>query len=254
VATLPGGHAIIAGGYILCHNYSALIKKDPVIHAITNNNSIEANAILCIVACNPFITNHALKKLFPDESAVAKAIQLPVQQSLLMLIDDIVLTQFQYDTAVKLLKQYAGTDTTTVDIAQRLSIPHNLVNHIMAQYGYGKKLNGEMSDAEKHLLQQLLQKGIEGINPKDFQRHKNILDKLIKSENAIVIDRELLWHRDVFLHYAESIMAHFNTNKELTVQQAKEITGLSRKYVIPLLNALEQKKFIKRYGDVRLKA
>ncbi|HQI39434.1 MAG TPA: SelB C-terminal domain-containing protein, partial [Spirochaetota bacterium] len=38
------------------------------------------------------------------------------------------------------------------------------------------------------------------------------------------------------------------------VQQAKEITGLSRKYVIPLLNALEQKQFIKRYGDVRLKA
>ena len=171
-----------------------------------------------------------------------------------MLIDDIVLTQSQYDTTVKLLQQYAGTDTTAGNVAQRFSIPHNLVSHIMAKYDYGKKPIGELSDAEKHLLQQLLQWGIEGINPKDFPRHKNILDTLIKTENAIVIDRELLWHRDVFLHYAESIMAHFNTNKELTVQQAKEITGLSRKYVIPLLNAMEQKQFIKRYGDVRLKA
>ncbi|HQL44193.1 MAG TPA: selenocysteine-specific translation elongation factor [Spirochaetota bacterium] len=253
VATLPGGHAIIAGGYILCHTYSALIKKNPIANAITNNNSIEANAILCIVACNPFITCHALKKLFPDESAVTKAIQLLAQQSVLMLIDDIVLTQSQYDTTVKLLQQYAGTDTTTGDLSQKLSVPHNLVNHIMAKYDYGKKPTGELSDAEKHLLQQLLQRGIEGINPKDFPAHRHIIDTLIKTENVIVIDRELLWHKDVFLHYAEGIMEHFNTNKELTVQQAKEITGLSRKYVIPLLNALEQKKFIKRYGDIRLK-
>jgi len=116
-----------------------------------------------------------------------------------------------------------------------------------------KQKKDEIGDSEREFLQQVLQKGIEGINPKDFPRHRNIIDKLIKTEHLVVIDKELIWHSDVFTQYTHRIMAHFEKNKELTIQQAKEITGLSRKYMIPLLNAMEQKNLIKRYGDVRIK-
>lgn len=152
-----------------------------------------------------------------------------------------------------MLQQVSQSTTTEQELSQKVSLPYDIVHHIVTQYGLIKEEKERISDSERVFLQQVFKKGTEGINPKDFPGHRNLIDKLIKTEHLVVIDKELLWHADVFTQYTHRTMKHFECNKELTLQQAKERTGLSRKYIIPLLNAMEQKNLVKRYGEVRIK-
>jgi hypothetical protein len=46
----------------------------------------------------------------------------------------------------------------------------------------------------------------------------------------------------------------FDTRAKLTVPEAKDAVGLSRKYILPLLNRIERDGLIKRLGDFRIKA
>jgi len=49
------------------------------------------------------------------------------------------------------------------------------------------------------------------------------------------------------------IIKFFKSNSELTVAEFKNITGLSRKTAIPLLEYLDRNHFTERSGNVRLK-
>ncbi|GAB4220600.1 MAG: selenocysteine-specific translation elongation factor [Spirochaetota bacterium] len=253
VATFPGGYTIIAGGYILSTDYKGAIKKDPLLQKLSQSNDTTANAILCTLITNPYMSIEHLKKIFPDEAHVVDTIERLKSNSQVTIIGNYISTTSHHDTTVNIVKQECTSDITEQELSQKLLLPYDVVHHIVTHHDLLKQKKDEIGDSEREFLQQVLQKGIEGINPKDFPRHRNIIDKLIKTEHLVVIDKELIWHSDVFTQYTHRIMAHFEKNKELTIQQAKEITGLSRKYMIPLLNAMEQKNLIKRYGDVRIK-
>lgn len=253
VATFPGGHTIIAGGYILSYNYSSAVKKDPLLKSIEQNNDTISNALCATVIVNPFIPLQAVQKLFPNNDSTVHTLQKLAQANTIKIIAEFSVTTSHYDATVALLKNEAQNAISFSEMAQKYSVPLDVVQHIAEQHNLIKKQKEEMGDSQKEFLSQVLKKGIEGINPKDYPHHRNIIDTLIKDNYLIVIDKEILWHRDIFEEYTSRIMSHFESNKELTVAQAKELTGLSRKYTIPLLNAMEQKNLIKRYGDVRIK-
>ncbi|MCX8125039.1 MAG: SelB C-terminal domain-containing protein [Spirochaetes bacterium] len=191
--------------------------------------------------------------MFPSGNIVVHTLKQLVQTNIITVIGEYIATASCFNAAVSLCKDAAKRSIPFTEITQKHAIPLDVLQHIAKEYNLVKKEKEEIGDSEKEFLLQVLKKGIEGINPKDFPHNKNIIDPLIKTGHLIVIDRELLWHKEVFSDYCSRIMAHFAANKELTVQQAKELTGLSRKYVIPLLNAMEQKNLLKRYGDVRMK-
>ncbi len=253
VATFPGGYTIIAGGYIASHKYSGTMKKEPLLQHIHSSNDPFTNALLATVVANPLITINQCLRMFPCEDIVVQKLTVLSEQSKFRIIGNHIVPHSVYDAAVALCKQAAAENGTETDIAQKFSIPIAVVNHIVQEYNILHKGKKEIGDSEKQFLQIVFKKGIEGINPKDFPRHKNMINALIKGNYLVVIDKEIVWHRDVFSQYSDKLMAHFQSNKELTIQQAKEITGLSRKYMIPLLNTMEQKNLIKRYGDVRVK-
>ncbi|MGB4269035.1 MAG: selenocysteine-specific translation elongation factor [Spirochaetota bacterium] len=253
VATFPGGYSIIAGGYIASHKYSGTMKKEPLLQHIHSSNDPLTNALLATIVANPFITITQCSRMFPCEDIVVQKLTVLSEQSKIRIIGNHIVPHSVYDASVALCKQAAAENAAEADIAQKFSIPIEVVNHIVQEYNILQKEKKEIGDSEKQFLLMVLKKGIEGINPKDFPRHKIMIDALIKGNYLVVIDKEIVWHRDVFSQYSGKLMAHFQNNKELTIQQAKEITGLSRKYMIPLLNTMEQKNLIKRYGDVRIK-
>ncbi|MEW6527900.1 MAG: selenocysteine-specific translation elongation factor [Spirochaetota bacterium] len=253
VATFPGGYTIIAGGYILSTDYKGTLKKDPLLQEIAQSYDITANAILCTLITNPYMPVEHLKKIFPDEAHVVNAVEKLKNDSKVTIIANYITTPSHFESTVNALKQELSSGATEQELAQKFLLPYEVVHHIVTHHGLIKQQRDEIGDSEREFLRQALQKGIGGINPKDFPRYRNIIDKLIKTGHLVVVDKELIWHSDVFTQYTQRIMTHFERNKELTIQQAKEITGLSRKYMIPLLNAMEQKNLIKRYGDVRVK-
>jgi len=51
----------------------------------------------------------------------------------------------------------------------------------------------------------------------------------------------------------KSILELFDTRDKVTVSEAKDAVNLSRKYIIPLLNRIENEGLLKRLGDFRMK-
>ncbi len=49
-------------------------------------------------------------------------------------------------------------------------------------------------------------------------------------------------------------MSLFDTKDKISIPEVRDVTELSRKYLIPLLNRIETDGLIKRIGDFRIKA
>lgn len=77
------------------------------------------------------------------------------------------------------------------------------------------------------------------------------LKKFLEEEGSIVaLDDQYYWHGEVFNEAVEKLKAQ--TDSEFDVGAAKEILGLSRKYMIPFLECMDNKGFTKRVENKRV--
>jgi selenocysteine-specific elongation factor len=82
---------------------------------------------------------------------------------------------------------------------------------------------------------------------------KNIRE-LIRLGFLVSLDGNIILHREVYDNLKTRIMGLFAGKDKVTIPEAKDATGLSRKFIIPLLNRIESDGLIKRIGDFRIKA
>jgi selenocysteine-specific elongation factor len=86
-------------------------------------------------------------------------------------------------------------------------------------------------------------------NRKDFDR---TLEGLVKSGAALRV-KELFFDPGAILALKKNLVAHLERKGEITVPEFKELAGgLSRKYVIPLLEHFDLSKVTLRVGDKRI--
>jgi selenocysteine-specific elongation factor len=78
------------------------------------------------------------------------------------------------------------------------------------------------------------------------------LRNLVRSGLAVGLQGDIYYEREIYLGLVRKILAGLTVSGTLTIAQTKERTGLSRKYVIPLLNRMESDGFVKRSGDERV--
>lgn len=107
----------------------------------------------------------------------------------------------------------------------------------------GKKIMG--------LLEKNLKEGLElkQINEPGAQKE---LRNLVRLELAVPLENGLYYEKNAFNRLAESILSGLEKGASFTIPEAKEKTGLSRKYIIPLLNKMEEQGLVKREGDLRI--
>ncbi|HOJ30057.1 MAG TPA: selenocysteine-specific translation elongation factor, partial [Spirochaetota bacterium] len=134
VATFPGGYTIIAGGYILSTDYKGAIKKDPLLQKLSQSNDTTANAILCTLITNPYMSIEHLKKIFPDEAHVVDTIERLKSNSQVTIIGNYISTTSHYDTTVNIVKQECASDITEQELAQKLLLPYDVVHHIVTHH------------------------------------------------------------------------------------------------------------------------
>ncbi len=70
----------------------------------------------------------------------------------------------------------------------------------------------------------------------------------------ISLDGNIIYHRDVYKNAREKIMGLFDTLEKISISDARVAVGISRKYMLPLLNRIEREGLLKRVGDFRIKA
>ncbi len=80
---------------------------------------------------------------------------------------------------------------------------------------------------------------------------KDVLLLLVNEKILIKAKEDLYFHVDAINALKTKLVNFLETNKELTTPQFKEMTSVSRKYLIPLIEYFDSAKVTIRIGDIR---
>ena len=86
----------------------------------------------------------------------------------------------------------------------------------------------------------------------DRLRAEKLLQILLRENVLCRVTEDLIFHRSALRHLKELLARRKAQNNRINVTVFKEITGLSRKYAIPLLEYLDREHVTRRDGDERI--
>ena len=86
----------------------------------------------------------------------------------------------------------------------------------------------------------------------DRNRAQKIITLLLRDKTLIRVSEELVFHSTALDQLRKSIVSIKPQSPKIDVARFKDLTGVSRKYAIPLLEYLDRERVTKRVGDERL--
>lgn len=270
VITAPGGFNIIGGGRILLPNFKPEEKKQlKTFIELTDETSTES-ILLFITAMRNYMKRGDINLLFAlNQARLDEIINQLIKSEKLSGIGDYIMLPAFYTSCVETIREAVetGSRLNLREITDAAALPAELVQivldsligsgHVAEKDGrYFAKTSDDgevLSENQKLALRKILaleDKGVELDKLNDAALKKE-LKQLVKLGHIISLDGNILYHRDIYTMLAEKIL---NTRQDdITISDAREASGISRKYLIPLLNRMETDGFIKRFGDIRKK-
>jgi len=120
-------------------------------------------------------------------------------------------------------------------------------------------LGGDQTDIKNKILETYRQDGLtppyfrelSGKLSVDASRAKDMLMLLINEGRIIKTKDDLYFHADTIAELKNRIVDFLQSHGEMTPTQFKDMTGLSRKYLIPLLEYFDSQNVTIRVGDIR---
>jgi selenocysteine-specific elongation factor len=85
----------------------------------------------------------------------------------------------------------------------------------------------------------------------DATRAQKILHLLVREQVLVKITDELIFHRAALEELRTLLAAQKRRSPRISVPAFKELTGVSRKYAIPMLEYLDRTRVTRRVGDER---
>ncbi|WP_300369633.1 selenocysteine-specific translation elongation factor [Brachyspira sp.] len=152
------------------------------------------------------------------------------------------------------IKNYLNTDNAFTKIFIDYSIQNKIImpfNNIYKKYNQEINLN----NSQKALLEKLKKEDLNGLDEKTIRTFINGLKDikvLTTSKQVMYLDEGIYYHMDVYNRIKNLILKNTKTNDIITIAYVRDKTGLSRKYILPILNALEREKLVKRQGSERI--
>jgi selenocysteine-specific translation elongation factor len=159
-------------------------------------------------------------------------------------------------------KSQAGFTLEELDAAIPVKVRPELLKRLCAE----QKLSAEgslykqagqgstLSKSAQQLLQLALKAGVDGIEIDKIQQpqvRKDARD-LVKLGQLVVLEGFLHYHHTVYEKAVGAILKGKKQGDIITIADARTASGLSRKYVIPLLNILEKNGKVKRQDNDRI--
>ena len=86
----------------------------------------------------------------------------------------------------------------------------------------------------------------------DKARAQKIVTLLLRDRVLIKVSNDLVFHRSALVHLRKQVAEQKMKSSNMDVALFKEMTGVSRKYAIPLLEYLDRERVTKRVGDARV--
>ena len=86
----------------------------------------------------------------------------------------------------------------------------------------------------------------------DQARAQKIVTLLLRDRVLVKLSDDLVFHRDALEALRQLVVAQKSKTPKLNVVAFKDLTGVTRKYAIPLLEYLDRERVTKRVGDERV--
>ena len=86
----------------------------------------------------------------------------------------------------------------------------------------------------------------------DKGRAQKIVTLLLRDKVLVKISDDLVFHRNALLDLRKRMVAEKTKSPKIDVARFKDLTGVSRKYAIPLLEYLDREHVTRRVGDERV--
>jgi selenocysteine-specific elongation factor len=86
----------------------------------------------------------------------------------------------------------------------------------------------------------------------DAVRSQKIITLLLRDRVLVKLADDLVFHRDALESLRKSIVDQKKASPKMDVTRFKDLTGVSRKYAIPLLEYLDRERVTRRVGDERI--
>jgi selenocysteine-specific elongation factor len=126
--------------------------------------------------------------------------------------------------------------------------------------GRGVVMKDEEAEARKIIEQAFASTGLKVPSLKevlaglkvDKIRGQKIVTLLLRDKVLVKISDELVFHQSALLELRRKISALKPTVPKIEVARFKDLTGVSRKYAIPLLEYLDREHVTRRVGDDRI--
>jgi selenocysteine-specific elongation factor len=125
--------------------------------------------------------------------------------------------------------------------------------------GHGVVMKGEEAESKKKIEEAFSAAGLRvpalhevlaGLKV-DKARAQKIVTLLLRERILLKISDELVFHRSALEELRRLIVGQKSKAPRMDVAMFKELTGVSRKYAIPLLEYLDRERVTRRVGDVR---
>ncbi len=136
-----------------------------------------------------------------------------------------------------------------------------LAGDIVKRAGRAVALSKEEEDARRIIEQAFARAGLTVPAVKDVlaqtavepKRAQKIVNILVREGVLVKVTEELLFHRTALERLAEMLRGYKKQKGErIAVPAFKELTGVTRKYAIPLLEYLDRQRLTRRVGDERV--
>jgi selenocysteine-specific elongation factor len=126
--------------------------------------------------------------------------------------------------------------------------------------GRGVVMKDEESESKKIIEQAFASAGLKVPSLKevlaglkvDKLRAQKIVTLLLRDKVLIKISEELVFHQAALADLRQRVSALKSTTPKIDVARFKDMTGVSRKYAIPLLEYLDRERVTRRVGDERV--
>jgi selenocysteine-specific elongation factor len=81
---------------------------------------------------------------------------------------------------------------------------------------------------------------------------KDILEVMVKDGHLIKVKEDLYFHYEALEDLKDRIIRYLEENGEISTPQFKDMTGVSRKYAIPIMEFFDRWQVTVRVGDNRV--
>src|ERR1700733_12124980 len=134
-----------------------------------------------------------------------------------------------------------------------------IVGDVVRLPGHGVVMKDEESESKKKIEEAFASAGLKvpalheviaGLKI-DKVRAQKIVTLLLRDKILVKVSDELVFHRSALEALRRQIAAYKLKSTRIDVAKFKELTGVTRKYAIPLLEYLDRERVTRRVGDAR---